>query len=168
MAYRRKYYKKYSKKRFRGNKRKYYSKTRATTGATRTTGMFKSPKARQEELKVWRHKSHHFGGSGLHYKPNGVVEPSLFVNQQVYNPYSSNPGEGIQQGYGPYQKIGQKISIKYIHMRINVRNDSIVEGTKGTSDTFRFIVFLDKQCNGSVVTPHQVLSENQDDAGELA
>ena len=129
--------------------------------------MYKSPKGRQEELKVWRHKSHNFGGTGLHYKPNGVCEPSLFVNQEAYHPYSLSDADGIQQGYGPFEKIGQKISVKYIHMRINVRNSSIVEATKGTSDTFRFIVFLDKQCNGSTVTPHQVLSENASDAGQL-
>lgn len=76
--------------------------------------------------------------------------------------YLSNVGQGVE----PDQRIGRKFVVKSMSMRLEVQfhdnNNSYAtlhDAVANANDRVRIIVFVDKQCNGAVVTISDLLKE---------
>lgn len=65
----------------------------------------------------------------------------------------------IAQGTGESQRIGRKVTLRSIYWRGKVTLPTLeLEGSPGESERFRFIMYLDKQCNGAAATGTDILA----------
>ncbi len=63
----------------------------------------------------------------------------------------------IAEGVGEEQRIGRKISLKYIDFRIEVTLNSATSAS-ATDDCYRIIIYNDKQCNGTAAAITELLA----------
>lgn len=95
--------------------------------------------------------------------PTGIEKKYLDLN--VINPSIPTTGVIIPSlnlvdvGTGSNQRIGNKVSVKNINIRFWFTTDGNATGYQPTYN-LRYIVYLDKQCNGQAALVNEILSTN--------
>ncbi len=68
---------------------------------------------------------------------------------------------GIVQGTGESERIGRKCTLTRFNMRLNIEFLTKLSSTLGAAsdahETVRFMVYLDRQCNGTTASPTDIL-----------
>ncbi len=145
-------------------------KRRQTKGVYGAKGTFKKPRAQRAVVPGITRQVGYYG----RYGPNSGEKK--FWDVSVNDASISQAGTVVDslnelvQGTSESQRIGRKATIKNVHCRYNLSlNEQDAVATPASGDTVRFIVFLDKQCNGATAATTDILeSDNYQSYRNLA
>lgn len=99
---------------------------------------------------------------GLGVRPElKSLDKSNAVDFALTNP-AANYFNMIQEGSGFWNRIGRKITMKTVHLRGNINLTTVPITAALTNEMVRYIIFYDKQPNGTTATWNQIVQGYND------